>query len=641
MTDQAYRTTARTLLDVAADPELELSAIISAHLGLIAERTAARKAKKSSQQRAWENSLPVLAQDLVEAGLPEVDMLIEYPMPVSGGRKADVVLAGAHPETGADNYVVVELKQWSEAVLEFNSDQIVWLESMAGTHLHPIDQVRGYCQYLSQYLQVLHNRPEALHGVAYLHNADRTSVTQLLRRPGNDQGRLFTGDRRNDFRQYLRRQFAPVSHPEAADRLLSSDLRPRMSFLDFATQELRTPTGTTLLDNQALAYETVMQAVRESRQGNNKSVVIVTGGPGSGKSMIALKLLAALAREPNQRVLHATGSSAITETMRKVPGKGSLKRRKLFSYYRNLAKAEQNSLDVLICDEAHRIRKTSEHRFTPKEVRASKRPQIDELMAAARVPVFLLDAHQVVRPEEVGTFELINEHARRSGFPVHRIELDGQFRCGGSAVYEEWVLNLLHLRPLGPTKWNGDENFEVRVAESPQAMEDFLRAEIDAGHTARIAAGYCWPWTKKPNPDGTLVHDVVIGDWTKPWNMHGRNESEDIPKSDYWATAPGGFEQVGCIYTAQGFEYDWAGVILGPDIVVDNQRLVVCRAANKDDKVQGPKRSPVPDEDFEKLVRNTYKVLLTRGMRGVVIYAVDPAKQQFLAELIDERAMAG
>lgn len=489
----------------------------------------------------------------------------------------------------------------------------------------------AYCGYLTQYVEVLHDRPEAVHGVAYLHNATENSVSTLRTRMPDNSGQMFTGEQREDFLTYLKSQFAPEFNPGAADRLLQSEIRPKQNLFRFTGAELRAATQYSLLDHQKLAYEIVMSRVRLAKQADQKSIVIVTGGPGSGKSLIAASLLAELHRDGYQ-VRHATGSLAFTESLRKFPGKGSTELQGLFKYFRNFSDAAKNDLDVLICDEAHRIREVSTNRFTPAAKR-TKRPQIDELMAAARVPVFLLDENQVVRPDEIGTIKAIRDHAVRSGYLVHHVELDGQFRCGGSAEYDEWVRRLLDLRVGGPTPWFADPNFDVRIASSPREMEDFLRSKNSGGMTARMAAGYCWPWSS-PNDDGTLVNDVVIGDWSRPWNLRGDRAVGDAPPSSLWATDPRGFGQVGCIYTAQGFEYDWSGVIIGPDLVVRDGHFTTMRLGSKDTALKGTKKDPVSDETFNTLVRNIYKVLLTRGMHGVVIYSVDPETRDFLSSLV-------
>ncbi|WP_280433270.1 DUF2075 domain-containing protein [Nocardia brasiliensis] len=625
VTLRPYRSTAAKIAAFPADEkklkilpaEERLSALIAAHL-------APRKAG-IAERRSWDASLPLFARVLVDAGLSDIDMLIECKLPETD-RRADVILAGIHPKTRKDIYVVVELKQWSHAALGWNSDQIVWSLYMRGDQLHPMDQVRGYCRYLRQYVEVLHDRPEAVHGVAYLHNATKISVSPLFERTPDQLGRLFTSDQRVEFISYLKGLLVPDAG--VADRLLNSALRARKTLFQFGSAELQTLTHDSLLDNQSLAYEAVMNRITLSKMANNKTVVLVTGGPGSGKTQVAIAALLELCRR-RASVQYATGSEAITKTMRRLLGTQLPELEGKLTYYRNLATAEPNALDVLICDEAHRIRRTSTNRFTPRGSR-SARPQIDELMDAARVPVFLLDENQIVRPDEVGTADLIADHAARKGFAVFRINLEGQFRSGGSAAYDEWVRNLLGLGARWPTKWQGLD-FDVRVASSPTEMERFLRTKNTDGVSARIAAGYCWPWSK-PRSDGSLVDDVVIGDWAKPWNRNGDTLRGDSPPSWLWANDDRGFEQVGCVYTAQGFEYDWAGVILGPDLVLDGDRLAVCREANQDPKLQSKK---LFDDDFEMLVRNTYKVLLTRAMQGVVIYAVDAATQKLLTDLID------
>lgn len=622
MSNRVYRSSVQEVLDLSI--EQQLSAMVAEHLG----RT--RRQRPSSEERSWDVSLPLIAQDLKSVGLGQIEMLIEYQMPESS-RRADVILSGVHPETGADNYVVVELKQWSSAELAYHSDRIVRASGIPDEQLHPIDQVSAYCGYLTQYVEVLHDRPDAVHGVAYLHNATENSVSALRERPPEDSGRMFTGEQHDEFLTYLKGQFAPDADTGAADRLLQSAIRRKQNLFSFTGAELRAATRYSLLDHQKLAYEMVMSRVNLSRQADQKSIVIVTGGPGSGKSLIAAALLSELHRD-GYRVRHATGSLAFTESLRKFPGKGSTELKGLFKYFRNFSDAGKNDLDVLICDEAHRVREVSTNRFTPAAKR-TKRPQIDELMAVARVPVFLLDENQVVRPDEIGTVKAIRDHAVRSGYLVHHVELDGQFRCGGSAEYDEWVRRLLDLRVGGPTPWSGDRRFDVRIASSPHEMEDFLREKNSDGMTARLAAGYCWPWSS-PNDDGTLVDDVVIGDWSRPWNLRGDRAVGDAPPSSLWATDPRGFGQVGCIYTAQGFEYDWSGVIIGADLVVRGGHLTTVRQATKDTALKGTKKDPVSDEKFDVLVRNIYKVLLTRGMRGVVIYSVDPETREFLSGLV-------
>ncbi|HEY0696271.1 MAG TPA: DUF2075 domain-containing protein, partial [Micromonospora sp.] len=346
--------------------------------------------------------------------------------------------------------------------------------------------------------------------------------------------------------------------------------------------------------------------------------------------VIALSVLGELARQ-HRSVLHATGSRSFTQTLRRYAAKGSPRTRELFKYFNSFMDADQNDLEVLICDEAHRIRETSVNRYTPKAKRDVARPQLDELISTARVPVFLLDEHQVVKPGELGNVEVISAFAEKLGLEVDVVSLHDQFRCGGSEAYEQWVLDLLGLAGGVPSVWTGDGRFDVRVVDSPEEMETYLAERQGVAGTARMSAGYCWLWSD-PRQDGTLVPDVTIGGWARPWNVKSERSVGDAPGSAFWATDPNGFGQVGCVYTAQGFEYDWSGVIIGPDLVARNGRLVTQRNESKDPAFRS--RKSVSDDEADGLIRNTYKVLLTRGMRGTVLYATDPETRDYLRDLV-------
>ncbi len=605
---------------------------VEAHLAdLLAEQMTLRTGRTPStgEYRSWQRSIPALRADLLSAGLGDVEMLVEYQLPLTS-KRADVVLAGRHPTTGGPSYLVVELKQWSHAEQFEDSDTLVRIEDYGQRPVtHPALQVRDYCDYLLGFTAILADDPESLAGVAYLHNATDSGVEDLFRLPGDRLGSVFTGQRRGEFQEFLKTRFASgASGASDADRLLASRIAPSKQLLAVAAEEVQRREMFVLLDEQRDAYNYVLHAVERARRSNTKAAVIVSGGPGSGKSVIALSLLGEMSRQ-GRSVLHATGSRSFTQTLRKVAGKRAPRVQKMFQYFNSFAGASPNDLDAVILDEAHRIRETSASRWTRAEHRTGK-PQVEELLAAARVPVFLLDEFQVVRPGEQGTVEDIEEHAATHGIDVVKIDLDAQFRCGGSEEYLLWVKRLLGLTPGGPTEWLGDAHFDVEVVDSPYEMEAYLATKLESGYSARMAAGYCWPWSD-PRPDGSLVPDVRIGEWAKPWNLKGDRAIGGAPAAALWATDPAGFGQVGCVYTAQGFEYDYAGVILGPDLVWRDGRWVAVRAANKDPDFRN--RTTVSDADFDRLVRNVYKVLLTRGMRGVAILSTDPKTHDHLRRL--------
>lgn len=583
-----------------------------------------------SEIRSWNRSIPALTGALLDAGLGQVEMLIEYGLPLTS-KRADVVLAGTHPTTGEPSYVIVELKQWSEAHPDEDEDPVLCrVDAYSHPVLNPIEQVRRYRDYLVSFNGALADHPKRVCGVAYLHNATEFGVSGLDAGESDDRARMYTAERRGKFLTFLQAKLAPASGAHAADDFLAGKVQPSKQLMAVAADEVRDREQFVLLDEQQVAYELVLRAVRDAHRSHHKEVLVVTGGPGTGKSVIALSVLGEMYRR-GVSALHATGSQSFTKTMRKVAGARKREVQDLFKYFNSFMTAEPNSIDVLLCDEAHRIRETSANRYTRAEHRTGK-PQVRELIEVARVPVFLLDEHQVVRPGEMGTVEEIEAAAADMGLECRVVSLASQYRCGGSDAYLRWVVRLLGIEGEGPEPWESDDRMTLEVVDSPAAMEEFLRAKRAQGYGARMSAGYCWKWSDA-KPGQPLPSDVVIGDWQRPWNLKGDRSVMGAPPAALWATDPAGFDQVGCVYTAQGFEYDWSGVIIGPDLVWRGDQWVVDRTASRDPVF----KRATPEAEVTRLVRNTYKVLLTRGMVGTVLYSTDAETQDKLRELVANR----
>ncbi|QVJ03485.1 DUF2075 domain-containing protein (plasmid) [Nocardiopsis eucommiae] len=249
---------------------------------------------------------------------------------------------------------------------------------------------------------------------------------------------------------------------------------------------------------------------------------------------------------------------------------------------------------------------------------------MDELIQAARVPVFFLDPYQVVRNEEVGTPDTIRRAAIELGIReenIHEIDLKTQFRQSSCPEYLDWLEDLLGYQDAQPRPWNYQGPFQFLLAESPEQMESYLRLRVALGNTARMTAGYCWPWSRKPVPGGGLVEDIQIGDWRYPWNSAVPRKG--IPGTSTWATDPRGLDQVGCIYTAQGLEWDYSGVIMGHDYTWTGSQWRARRG--NDRKIWG--------KNLHSMVRNVYRVLATRGREGMVLYSTDAATRGLLASL--------
>jgi hypothetical protein len=578
-----------------------------------------------AEKRSWENSLVEICEILILCGLGEVNLLIEYQLPYSS-KRIDVIAIGSNPKNESPTIIVIELKQWTNASLIEGALDSLKIDSYGNTPiLHPVVQVSRYCEYLNDFNRYVSDENTNLFGIAYLHNWIDTNNTALDLIQPTANGMLFTANQKNKLKEFLTARISSNFSDQITDDFLNSKVAPTKQLMQLAAEEVKNREQFRLLDEQQIAYSMVMKALRDAETSNTKTAVIITGGPGTGKSVIALSLLGELSRR-GKTTLHATGSKAFRNSLRKVAGARSPQVQKLFSYFNSFMTAERNSLDVIICDEAHRIRETSANRYTKADLRTGT-PQLHELLNVARVPVFLLDSNQVVRKGETGTPEYIENEARSLGLKVIRVDLDGQFRCGGSRLYETWLNGFLNLEDATAINWSSDPNFSVLVADSPSEIVEKLRAFESEGFKSRITAGYCWTWND-PNDDGTLPNDVKIGNWSRPWNVKGDRGVGEYMSGELWAIDPKGFDQIGCVYTAQGFEYDWNAVIFGPDLVWRSGKWIGDRSGSKDPAMRG-----IAPEHFETLVKNTYKVLLTRGLVGTILFSVDEETQAHFKKL--------
>lgn len=578
----------------------------------------------ASEFASWQNSLTALSYQLRYAGLRDHGIVLEMQLPVSSARLDAFIFGKA--AAGKDASVLIELKQWTEAApSDFDDCVETFVGGAVRRQAHPSVQAEGYAEYLRDMHTGFHAGGVEIAPCAWLHNMHpgaagalrSDAFTALLERVP-----LYLNNDADVLASMLQKNLGSGGGVEIMDRVLASPYAPSRQLLDHTASMIKGETRYRLIDDQIVAYNAVLSLVRRAQKDKReKAVVTVRGGPGTGKSVIALNLLGTLSAR-HARAEHATGSKAFTENIRKVLGPRS---RAQIRYFNNYGGAEPNSIDVLLADEAHRIRESSNHRFTPKAKR-SDRPQIDEMIGAAKVSVFFIDDHQAVRADEVGSTKLIREAAKRHGARYESIDLRTQFRCAGSDEYIDWLDQLLEIRKTGVATFT-PSSFDVRLLPDPLALEAEIALKIGDGDRARVMAGYCWPWSD-PDDSGALVDDVTIGAFRRPWNAkpEARRLAKGIPTAQFWATDPGGEGQVGCVYTAQGFEFDYAGVIWGPDLVVRNGIWAGQPSASRDHVVKT--RSGAR---FTDIVKNAYRVLLTRGLQGCYICILDEETRAYVA----------
>jgi len=587
-----------------------------------------RRRPSPGEEQSWRNSLRAVSQVFELGRLDDHGVILEYQLPLTS-RRLDCLVTGQDRD-GRDEAVIMELKQWSEC--EATEDPSIVRTALGGARrdvLHPAAQAKQYRDYLADMHTAFYEgtRPVLLSACSYLHNYDAKEDDPLFSRQYSDLIRaapVFAADDADALVDFLRHRLEIGNGAPVLERVEKSSFRPSKKLLQHVADVIRKEPAFILLDEQKVVFERIFSTVVAGQKHRKKHVFLVNGGPGTGKSVIAIQLMAELSRK-RLNAQYATGSQAFTKTLHKILGTRAAAQ---FKYFSNYGTAAPSEIDVLICDEAHRIRATSTNRFTPK-TRQTKKAQIQELVDAAKVSVFFIDDRQVVRPGEVGSMALVRDAAAKNQCELHEHALEAQFRCAGSDGFVNWIDNTLEIRETANVLWNRrEETFEFRIYQSPDALENAIRARAAEAHSARVTAGFCWPWSKDLQAGGKLKDDVVIGDYRRPWNARSgvTGLARGIPREIYWAHDPGGIDQIGCVYTAQGFEFDYVGIIWGPDLVYDlgagqwrgdrkmSKDWIVSRSGNQ----------------FTDLVKNTYRVLLSRGLKGCYMYFIDKDTEAFV-----------
>lgn len=592
---------------------------------------------------SWHNSLLRMALIFEDAKLTDNGVFVEYQLPLSS-KRIDVIVTGKD-SNGNKNSVIIELKQWDKCSLStLESDYLVtWVGGGNKDLLHPSVQVGNYKYYLQNNCSAFYEgkSPVQLFACSYLHNYCYSTNDPILDtrfRHAIGKFPIYSADNTADLTSFLGNRVGYGDGMEILTEIENSKLRPSKKLLRHVSSvvkaklqggikiigQYKSAGDYILLDEQLIVYETVMAIVKKGLTDKQKYSIIVKGGSGTGKSVIALQLLADLT-SLGKNAHYATGSKAFTETLRKIIG--GEEARSLFKYFMSYGSAQPNEIDVLIMDEAHRIREKTGYPF-----KLTGRLQVEDLLRSAKVSVFFIDDFQAVRKGEIGSSRFIKEYSEKHNCEVFEYELEAQFRCGGSDGFINWIDNTLHVQRTANTLWINDKNFEFKIFPTVESLENAIITKTEGGFSARLTAGFCWKWSNELNADGSLINDVKIGNYERPWNAReGLNGMQrGIPKSQYWAYEEEGINQIGCVYTAQGFEFDYVGVIFGSDLKfnLDKSEWEGFPENSCDTQVNN-------SDNFLQLVKNTYRVLLSRGMKGCYVYFMDKETEQFFRSRIE------
>ena len=585
-----------------------------------------------SQFRAWASSLLQMAKVLQDDAIPQdAGVAIEYQVPQTS-KRVDFIITG-RDEAQRPQVIIIELKQWSEARFS-EKDGIIWARrgGRAGETegAHPSYQAWSYAALLNDFNTAVYEDGVSLNPCAYLHNYPKRDGVidhpayheHLVKAP------LFVKSERSRLQAFIRQHVKHGDNREVLYQIEHGRIRPSKMLAESINAMLQGRHEFVLIDDQKLVFETVLQADAKAQQGR-KQVVIVQGGPGTGKTVVAVNLLGALLQR--QRNARYVSKNAAPRNVYAAKLTGTFKKthiNNLFSGSGSFVESAANEFDTLIVDEAHRLNEKSGLYANLGE------NQVKEVIKASRCTVFFVDDDQRVTMADVGHSDELRRWANTLDADVIELELTSQFRCSGSDGYLAWLDDVLDIRPTANNELD-TQDYDFQVISSPAELHDLVERKNRVANKARVVAGYCWTWPSKKDPGAV---DIVMPEhgYRRQWNL-----TQD---GSLWIMAPESVAQVGCIHTCQGLEVDYVGVIIGPDLVYrDGQVQTNWKARAKSDmSIKGlstlMKRDPQAAQAMaDRIIKNTYRTLMTRGMKGCYVYCCDPALAEYLRSRLAQR----
>ena len=580
-----------------------------------------------AEYASWRNSLGnAMYHAMNTDDIPgDAGVAIEYRV---NGRafRIDFMLSGKNT-SGKESLVIIELKQWSDVDFSDLAEHVrTYVGGGLRDALHPSYQAWSYSSHLKMYNEYIYEANVSVNACAYLHNCEDSNFVNASRYEERlREVPVFVKGQVSELRSMISSNINEGTGTALLERIDAAVIRPSQQLADSVGSMLKGHEEFVLLDEQKTVLEKIIMATNDSLTGK-KRVIVINGGPGTGKSVISINALARLTGQRlNARYVtpNAAPRAVFEAKLTKIFSKADI--RSLFSGSGSFTETSAESFDTLIVDEAHRLKMKS------GIFRNLGENQVKEIIKSAHTSVFFIDEAQKVTWADVGEISMIEEQAMLAGALVERLELTSQFRCGGSDDYMSWLDETLGIH-ADTAHYFSKDKFDFQIFDSPVELHRTIREKNKLNNKSRVVAGYCWDWISKDNPK---LSDITIDKfgYKATWNLTSDGSE--------WIISPKSVDEVGCIHTCQGLEVDYIGVIIGRDLIaIDGLLKTDPSARAKTDKSLAGYKKELKEDPIsaqtkaDEIIRNTYRTLMSRGMKGCYIYFVDPATAEHFKKLL-------
>ena len=573
-----------------------------------------------NEKRAWKNSMEYMFKVLTTEDIPgNAGVAIEFNVPYTS-KRIDFILSGLTSKK-RESAIIIELKQWESVEKVPDKDGIIktYVGGANREVPHPSYQAWSYASVIEDFNKLVQDDEIGLYPCAYLHNYQKKEKDPLIDNiyyEYLEKAPVFVEGDVVKLQEFILNYIKYGDNKSVLYKIENGKLRPSKSLQDCLLSMIKGNSEFIMIDEQKTVYEQALKMAKASKKDGLKRVLIVEGGPGTGKSVLAINLLVELTRLG--LVVQYVSKNAAPRNVYFKKLKGKIKNisvKNLFKGSGSYTDTPNNEFDALIVDEAHRLNAKS-GMFQNYGVN-----QIKEIIHASKFSIFFIDEDQRIHIKDIGEIDTIKKYARKANTTLMKMDLESQFRCNGSDGYLAWVDNVLDIRKTA--NFDGfDDEYDFKIFDNPNDLRDAIFEKNKTNNKARLVAGYCWDWPKneRNNPD---YHDIQIPayDFKMGWNFE---------RTDSWAIDPESVNEVGCIHTSQGLEFDYVGVIIGNDMRYENGKIVTdfTERAKTDQSMKGIKKlyKENPEEALktaDRITKNTYRTLMTRGMKGCYVYCVD------------------
>lgn len=593
---------------------------------ILFDRTLHKQGRRTaeSEVRSWRNSLQFMNNIMLDKDIPnDSNVTIEYKIPGTSFR-IDFVISGID-EKQKESVVIVELKQWSKASKTGKSDVVLVDYGKTNREVpHPSYQAWSYAAQLEDFNTTVQDEQISLRPCAYLHNCE--SPGDLID-PSYDEyiakAPIFFKSDVEKLASFIKKYIKFGDKNDVLYRIDNGKIRPSKGLADQLASMLKGNQEFVLIDDQKVVYETAIELAKKSNA-KNKKVLIVEGGPGSGKSVVAINLLSKFTEL--EKVAQYVSKNSAPRKVYEYMLTGSFTKTRISNMFKgsgSFTETDRNDFDILIVDEAHRLNRKS-GMFSNKGEN-----QIGEIIKSSLLSVFFIDENQKVTFKDIGSKEEIRKWAKKEKAEVIEMKLESQFRCNGSDAYLAWLDNSLQIRDTVNTVLDSFD-YEFKVFDNPSEMKKEIIQKNKLNNKSRIVAGYCWEWPSKKNG---AKYDIEIDSFKMRWNLEEHGQA--------WLIHKESISEAGCIHTSQGLELDYVGVIIGPDLIVRNDEVVTdaTQRAKSDQSIKGFKKMLKENKDValseaDIVIKNTYRTLMTRGMKGCYVYCTDAETREYFKSLV-------